>query len=156
VKILVVCSGNICRSPMGEVILQDLGNAAGLSLEVHSAGTLDIDGAEASFFGVVACREHGLDLENFRSTSLSNVPLADFDQVLVMEPKHEVRVRELMGRLDIPIHFVRKFSGSEDAQLETLTQVPDPVGQDLPVYQASFVLIRRCMQGYVAMLKAQS
>ncbi len=46
-KVLVVCSGNICRSPMGEVILQDLANAGGIAMEVQSAGTLDIAGADS-------------------------------------------------------------------------------------------------------------
>lgn len=153
VKVLVVCSGNICRSPMGEVILQDMADAAGLHLDVRSAGTLDIDGAEASRNGVLVCREYGLALEKFRSTALSSIDLEDYDQVLAMEPKHEERVRELAGNSELPIHLVRSFSGEENVEVETLTQVPDPVGNDVPVYRASFTLIRRCMKGYIDYLQ---
>lgn len=37
-KILVVCTGNICRSPMGEIVLRDVAARAGLAVEVSSAG----------------------------------------------------------------------------------------------------------------------
>ncbi len=152
-KVLIVCSGNICRSPMGEVILQDLADAAGLDLVVRSAGTLDIEGAEASTNGMLVCREYGLGLENFRSTALSGLHLDDFDRILAMEPKHMVRAKELGGDLAIPIHLVRQFSGEKTGPSELLAQIPDPVGHDIGVYRACFTLIRRCMMGFVEILQ---
>ncbi len=152
-KVLVVCSGNICRSPMGEVILQNLARAANLDLQVSSAGTLDIDGAEASKNSVLVCRENDLGLENFRSTALSRVPLKDYQQILVMEPKHEVRVRELAEGMNVPIHLLRKFSGEDTSVLNDLFEIPDPIGKDISVYSESFVLIRRCMEGFLKMLQ---
>ncbi len=152
-KVLIVCSGNTCRSPMGEVILQDLADAAGLNLDASSAGTLDIDGAEVSTNSVLVCREDGLELENFRSTALGSVKLEDYDQVLVMESKHAARVRELAGNSDLKINLLREFSGEDAAIFGEHKNVTDPVGQDVSVYRASFTLIKRCMKGYVSSLK---
>ena len=62
-KALVVCSGNICRSPMVEAYLRHRLARSGLShVVVSSAGTLGIQGAPASPEAIVAMEEIGIDL----------------------------------------------------------------------------------------------
>ena len=59
-NLLIICSANMCRSPMAEVILRDLAEKEGLNITVRSAGTMNIEGAEAVMNARLVCRKHGL------------------------------------------------------------------------------------------------
>ena len=67
--ILVVCSGNICRSPMTEGLLKKrLGTE---TVNVISAGTMGITGYPASENGIEVCRLHDIDISSHRSAGVN-------------------------------------------------------------------------------------
>jgi low molecular weight protein-tyrosine phosphatase len=86
-NILVVCTGNTCRSPMTEALLRAKLDALAVDARVHSAGTLPWIGA-ASNGARAAMREYGLDLDAHRSRALSAELLDDADLVLGMTRQH--------------------------------------------------------------------
>lgn len=94
-RLLFVCSGNICRSPMAEGMADDLAMAAGHRVIARSAGTLGIQDRPAEPRAVKACREIGVDLRRHRSQGLTPELLAWADYVLVMEEHHAVTARDL-------------------------------------------------------------
>lgn len=102
--VLVLCAGNIGRSPLGEVLLRaGLGEALGLTEDelathgilVASAGTDAPVGHEASKRGVPFARQLGLDLTGHRARQLTREMLDEADIVLCMDNTHVAAVREL-------------------------------------------------------------
>src|SRR5690606_1974306 len=89
-RILVVCTGNVCRSPMAEGILRDLLENEGLGdqVEVRSAGTWAVSGSPASENAVRVSADLGVDIEEHRSTPLSHALIHGANLILTMEPGH--------------------------------------------------------------------
>ena len=87
IDVLVVCTGNQCRSPMGEVLLRDRLARAGVDAHVHSAGLIS-EGTPASAHGVKVMAKRGLDLSAHRSTPLTAEAVAGADLVIGMAREH--------------------------------------------------------------------
>ncbi|MFV3009623.1 protein tyrosine phosphatase [Enterobacter kobei] len=83
-SILVVCTGNICRSPMGERLLrQQLPGR-----QVTSAGIFGLEGCPADAAAQAAAWRHGISLEGHVARKVTRSLLQKSDLILVMEPKH--------------------------------------------------------------------
>jgi len=83
-RILVVCAGNICRSPLAEALLRRALGARGVEAEVTSAGLSAEPGLPASDGLGPAARSRGVDLSRHRSRRLQASDLREADIVLVM------------------------------------------------------------------------
>lgn len=93
--ILVVCTANICRSPVGEALLREQLRQAGLGdWTVSSAGTRAEGGHPASQFSVILSEERGLDIHGHCSQRVNAPLLAQCDLVLCMETTHQKDLRE--------------------------------------------------------------
>ncbi|MCU0311514.1 MAG: hypothetical protein MUE36_11300 [Acidimicrobiales bacterium] len=87
IDVLMVCSGNTCRSPMAMVLLAHHLGAAGVSARVHSAGTLGW-GGPATANSVAVMAERGLDLSGHESRRLDAGLVVGADLVLGMTRDH--------------------------------------------------------------------
>ena len=97
-RLLFVCTGNTCRSPMAEAIarkhIEDLGWSR---VEVRSAGVGAIEGSAASAGALRVAAARGLDLSNHSATRLTSEVGQSADLVLTMSAGHLMRVIELGG-----------------------------------------------------------
>ena len=85
-KILMICLGNICRSPLAEGILQMHINELNLTWEVDSAGTSSYHAGELPDSRSIAVAEaHGINIKNQRSRQLTHQDLDSFDKLYVMD-----------------------------------------------------------------------
>ena len=83
-SILVVCTGNICRSPIGERLLrQQLPGK-----QVNSAGILGLEGHPADAAAQAVARRHGVSLEGHIARKVTRNLLQQADLILVMGPEH--------------------------------------------------------------------
>lgn len=85
-NILIVCTGNTCRSPMAEGILKSVLDRAGKreQYNVYSRGAAAFDGDAASENALLACAEYGVDISAHRSKRLTVYDVERADKIFVM------------------------------------------------------------------------
>jgi len=128
VRVLLVCTGNICRSPLAEALLKRTLAQRGLEgVAVESAGTGAWDGAPASEGAYLVGLERGLDLSGHRARLLTREIVEQAGLILTMARHHRARVDELGG--EGRVFVLGEYAGREGEDAE----VSDPFGGDLEV-----------------------
>lgn len=87
-RILFVCTGNTCRSPMAEGLFRDMAQKEGLAAEVRSAGVAAFDGDRISRHSATILRERGI-ADNTTSNALTPEQIAWADIILTMAISHK-------------------------------------------------------------------
>ncbi|MBD3258069.1 hypothetical protein GF377_06515 [candidate division GN15 bacterium] len=136
--ILIVCTGNTCRSPMAEYALQSLldkerpGQAY-----VMSAGTGAAAGYPATQYAQEAAKIWDLDLTPHGSQMLSPDLIAQADLILTMAPGHHREVTLMDPQAEERTYLLKKFPDNAPVG----EQVEDPIGQTLDRYNETFLEI---------------
>lgn len=125
-KLLFVCTGNTCRSPMAAALA---GQIFGADAETGSAGTDAWEGSGASREAMTAMQERELDLSRHRSRRVSREEVAAADWVLPMTKAHELRLKALFPEYEHKIVRLGEWS-------ELPRDVPDPWGGSVEEYRA--------------------
>ncbi|MBC8985458.1 low molecular weight phosphotyrosine protein phosphatase [Pedobacter sp. N36a] len=95
-KILMVCLGNICRSPLAEGVMRHLVEAEGLDWQIASAGTGDWHINEpADKRSIAIAKKHGYDISKQRARHFNVDHFEAFDKILVMDQQNEKDVLRL-------------------------------------------------------------
>ncbi|MCL2087883.1 MAG: hypothetical protein FWH14_00195 [Oscillospiraceae bacterium] len=117
-KAIVVCTGNICRSPMGEIILAK--RAEGLGWIVESRGVQADVGSEMTRYSRIALEELGYDVPPHSAKQLTHEDITGSDLLIVMTTGHIKAIAAMVPQ-------------ARDKCL--LLGVPDPWGYDIETYR---------------------
>jgi protein-tyrosine phosphatase len=128
--ILVVCEGNICRSPMAAALM----GAALPGCRVISAGLGALVGKPADDAAVALMRERGLDLRTHRAVQITRPMCLHSDIILVMEREQRERLQRLYAEV-----CGRVFLITADAGVD----VPDPYRQPIDAFRTALTLIEQ-------------
>ena len=100
VKILFVCHGNICRSPMGEYVMKDMVKKAGREKEFHIASAAVSREEIGNPVYPPARRElarHGIACDGHRAHQITQAELEDYDRIYYMDRSNAFYLRRLFG-----------------------------------------------------------
>ena len=130
-SVLFVCTANMCRSPMAEVLFEEIIRNEGEEDDwwIDSAGVSAFDGEQATNNTRLVAAERGLDLTSHRSKLSSRAVVEPFSLVLVMEERHRTMLRETFPDLADRVYLLKEVTGGTD-------DVHDPIGTDIANYRA--------------------
>jgi len=132
-KVVFVCTGNTCRSPMAEALFRAMLEERGLQdrIIVSSAGIYAFEGDEASPFAAeVMEKEYGIDLKPHRARVLYDDDIRDASLILVMTKRHRDMITDIYPDAESKVHLLKEYAG-----LHEDTDVIDPYGHDYNTYK---------------------
>ena len=141
--ILVVCTGNICRSPMAVGMLRHfMPETFREIITVSSAGTDALHGNQATVFAIQAMKQVGIDISDHRARRLSRSMVVEADLILAMEQTHLKIIQGMQFFGTGKTHLLSRFDNSREPY-----DIQDPISGDLDLYTASAKLIHNCLDG---------
>ncbi|MGZ8755992.1 MAG: low molecular weight protein-tyrosine-phosphatase [Acidimicrobiia bacterium] len=142
-RVLMVCWGNICRSPTAEGILRHLAEQRGVAVEVDSAGTSDEHrGSPPDRRAIAEAARRGIDISEQRSRQIRRSDFDDFDLILTADEMVDSRVRR-QAPSGARARIMRMTEPLPD--FDRFPEVPDPYYGNAGDYQGVYDLLERSM-----------
>ncbi|BBO81900.1 low molecular weight protein-tyrosine-phosphatase [Desulfosarcina ovata] len=150
-SILMVCTGNICRSPMAEGLLRHrLPEWLKEKVGIRSAGTQGLHGNRAQPEAVMAAAAHGADISAHRASMLDTAMIKSADLVLAMEKYHLDRINSLFIFRCKHARLLGTFAPDW-----TDPEIDDPYGLSYAAYEATARRILACLPDLIAYVERQ-
>jgi protein-tyrosine phosphatase len=139
-SILIVCTGNICRSPIAERLLRyKLPDKI-----IDSAGTGALVGHAADKTAIMVSKNHGLNLDGHIGQQFSSTLSRNYDLILVMEQEHIEKIGkispEVRGRTMLLGHWM------------SIKEIPDPYRKSYEAFESVYQLIEKACDSWAEKL----
>lgn len=142
-KILVVCVGNICRSPTAERLLKRY--LPDVTVASAGLGALVGKGADASAVSVAAA--HDLSLEGHEARQITSAMCRDYDLILAMEKRHVASICEMAPEMRGKVMLFGHWDDQRD--------IPDPYRKSRDDFEAVYGLLDHSARQWAQALKTQ-
>ena len=139
-SILIVCSANICRSPMAEAILKRLVSKRpdATQWRIESAGTWALNGSPAAELSQYVMQSMGMDISSHQSQPVSLDLIQRFDLILTMESNHKEGLIAEFRYDTNRIYMLSEMIGLRK-------DIPDPIGGQMVDYEETAHLLERIL-----------
>ena len=143
-RLLFVCTGNICRSPMAAALARAYATKRGWAVEVASAGVLDLKGRPAEPNAIRVMEEIGIDLRTHQARGVNEELVRWADYILAMELAHCTELRRRYPEIEDRVLLLGSFGGS--------LEIADPMGGWRWRFRRTRDEIRHCVEGFLDQL----
>lgn len=144
-NVLVVCVGNICRSPMAEAILRDaLKDDAGIT--ISSAGVGALVGHPADEHALALMKERGLDISGHEARQLTPELINDNDLILVLESGHKRVIDSNEPSARGKVYRLGEWQNQD---------IPDPYRKPRAAFEQALALIDQGCKSWAEKIKSQ-
>jgi protein-tyrosine phosphatase len=152
-RVLFVCLGNICRSPLAEGVFRSLVDEAGLSdkFDIDSAGTGSWHvGERPDARATMVAREHGVDLDS-KARQVQAEDLHDYDYVIAMDRENLLGLERMANASggDAEIQLLRAYDPDPEGK-----EVPDPYYGGVSGFENAYQIVARSSEGLLSRLRA--
>ena len=147
-KILFICTGNVCRSPMADGLLKHMLRGRN-DIQVASAGLGALDGLKATDSAVEAMAEFGIDISSHVSQSLNGDLVRQADFIFTMTRQQQDTIQTLYPSAAEKTFLVREFE--ELCTIEN-KDIADPIGQPIDVYRRTRDQIRDALPSLIVFI----
>ena len=137
-SILFVCTANITRSPVAELMFRYLVEEAGEIWEIDSAGTNSVRGVSPNQIISFIMFQRKMPIQNHRSQPVTRKLLEKFYWIIVMEENHRQEILKIDETTADRVFLFRELSSNKP--LENL-DMPDPTGKEVDDYQELFDIL---------------
>lgn len=128
-NILFVCTGNTCRSPMAQGLLEDMARKKDLDIVVRSAGVFALDGQSVSREAVQVLREEGINISHHRANMIYRDLVEESDLILTMSKSHKEALLSKYDFIEGKVFTLKEYAyGLEE-------DILDPFGRGIDVYR---------------------
>ncbi|MFI6424982.1 low molecular weight protein-tyrosine-phosphatase [Promicromonospora sp. NPDC050880] len=156
---MTVCTGNICRSPMAEIVLRDRFEAAGLgdAVEVDSSGVSDEEhGNPVDPRARAVLAEHGYPTgDGHRARQVTSADVGSRDLVLAMTTRHARVLRDLQRGDGAVVRMYRSFDPAVAGLPENRLDIADPWYGGPDDFEECLAEIEAAADGVVAFVRAE-
>jgi low molecular weight protein-tyrosine phosphatase len=150
-NVLMVCTGNICRSPMAAGLLgHHLPSAMKARIAVASAGTHALHGHQAQEDAVAAMHRRGIAIGGHRARQLTRDIARGADLILTMEALQLITVKRLLGWGHNKSCLISAFN-PQGPQAD----IEDPYGEPPEAYEACIQVLQPCIWGVIGWLEKE-
>lgn len=139
-SVLVICTGNICRSPIGERLLRRMLP----TLKVDSAGTFGLTGKPADTTALQVAAGHGLSLDGHVARKFTPAIAREYDLILVMEPEHLEQVTLIAPEARGKTMLFGQWTGKNE--------IPDPYRKSAEAFEHVYGLLGQASQAWAKRL----
>ena len=138
--ILVLCLGNICRSPIAEGLLKEKIKAAGLTIKVHSAGLTAMVGDPAHPFSQKVVLDYGFTLDTHVARQITQEMVREADLILVMDDEQRHMVESQFRGASGKTFRIGHFSNFD---------IPDPYGKGEKAFTETYSLVEKGITDWI-------
>lgn len=151
-KIMFICTGNICRSAMAEGMMKKLIEDNKIeNVEVCSCGIYAETGDYATYNAIEAARVYGADISRHRATNIRDSKIEEMDLILCATTSHKQSVLFLYPDLQGKVYTMKEFAGLDINGQDM--DIKDPWGYDLNVYYNCAQEIEESLEKIVEKIK---
>ena len=141
-KIMFICTGNICRSAMAHKMLEKRAKELNKKIEVFSCGVWAENGDIPTYEGIETMKEYGIDLKTHRATNIRNSNIEEMDVILCATLNHKRNVIVMYPNLKDKVYTMKEYAGFSEDDLD----ISDPWGYGLDVYKNCAKEIEICIE----------
>lgn len=146
-NILIVCTGNSCRSVMAEGLLRRFLKARGRDdVKVISAGIGTMPGMMASPYTIEVMKQEGIDVSDHRARTVTEDMIKEADLILGMQPIHIETVLSMVPQAKSKMRLLLEYAYENENEKPTNLVVYDPIGKPKEVYESVLMTIKTAIE----------
>ena len=151
-KIMFICTGNICRSAMAHWLMEKKIKDNNLNnIEVYSSGVFAEPGDKSTYSAIEVMEEYGVDLTNHKATHITQSKIEEMDLVLCATTSHKYSVLQMYPSLIGKVYTMKQYVSTNEDEQDL--DIKDPWGYDIEIYRFCAAEIDKCLEKLIEKIK---